>query len=113
MTNPSWRQGPPRTILLATDLSSRCDRAVQRGLQLAKLWNSRLIILNVIEPVHTTDRNEMGISRVGGARRIPAGSPRISFDASSAKVSKALKSGLSKVSLWRRSRKRPANSVRT
>ncbi|MDP2009008.1 MAG: universal stress protein [Phenylobacterium sp.] len=60
MTNPSWRQGPPRTILLATDLSSRCDRAVQRGLQLAKLWNSRLIILNVIEPVHTTDRNEMG-----------------------------------------------------
>ncbi|MDP3490284.1 MAG: universal stress protein [Phenylobacterium sp.] len=50
MSNPSWHQGPPRTILLASDLSSRCDRAMQRALQLAKLWKSRLVILTVIEP---------------------------------------------------------------
>ena len=60
MSAPSWHQGPPRTILLATDLSSRCDRAMQRALQLSKLWKSRLIILNVIEPEHPTGHSDLG-----------------------------------------------------
>lgn len=59
MTNPTWHKGPPRTILLATDLSSRCDRAVQRALLLAKLWKSRLIILNVIEGDYSTEASEV------------------------------------------------------
>lgn len=50
MTEPSWTQGPPRIILLATDLSGRCDRAMVRAGQLAKLWHARLVVLNVIEP---------------------------------------------------------------
>lgn len=49
MTEPSWTQGPPRVIVLATDLSGRCDRAMARAGQLAKLWHARLVILNVIE----------------------------------------------------------------
>lgn len=50
MANLARREGSPRTIILATDLSSRCDRAMQRALQLSKLWSSRLIVLCVVEP---------------------------------------------------------------
>lgn len=49
MSEPSWTEGPPRTILLATDLSSRCDRAMDRAAHLANLWGARLVVLNVIE----------------------------------------------------------------
>lgn len=40
----------PEKILLATDFSSRCDRALDRSIQLMKQHNSELIILYVIEP---------------------------------------------------------------
>lgn len=40
----------PRKILLATDLSSRGDRALDRAAELALQWNARLVILHVIEP---------------------------------------------------------------
>lgn len=38
----------PNTILLATDLSARCDRALDRAVLLASEWNARLIVLHVI-----------------------------------------------------------------
>jgi len=41
---------PPKKILLATDFSARCDRALDRALQLMKQFNAELIILHVIEP---------------------------------------------------------------
>ncbi|WP_257835534.1 universal stress protein [Phenylobacterium sp. J426] len=50
MTTPAWAGGPPRTILLATDLSARCDRATDRAVQLAKAWQARLVVLTAIEP---------------------------------------------------------------
>lgn len=40
---------PPRRILLATDLSPRCDRALDRAIQLADQWQAKLVILNVLE----------------------------------------------------------------
>lgn len=46
MTNPA----PQRTILLTTDLSARCDRALDRAVQLARSRQARLIALHVIEP---------------------------------------------------------------
>lgn len=42
--------GPPRQILLATDLSCRCDRALDRAHQLAKQWSAKLLIVHVMEP---------------------------------------------------------------
>lgn len=39
----------PRSILLATDLSARSDRAFDRAIQLAKQWQSRLTVLHVLE----------------------------------------------------------------
>ena len=44
------KDGPPRRILLATDLSGRCDRATDRAVYLAKAWNAELIVLHVMEP---------------------------------------------------------------
>ncbi len=40
----------PANILLATDFSARCDRALDRSLQLMKQFNAGLTILHVIEP---------------------------------------------------------------
>ena len=45
----AMRKYPPGRILLATDLSARCDRATDRALRLAKAWQAELTVLNVIE----------------------------------------------------------------
>jgi nucleotide-binding universal stress UspA family protein len=39
----------PRKILLATDLSARCDRALDRAGMLADHWDAELVALHVIE----------------------------------------------------------------
>lgn len=49
MTEPSWMKGPPRSILLATDLSARSDRALDRAVLLAKQWHAHLSVLHVLE----------------------------------------------------------------
>jgi len=41
---------PPAAILLATDLSARCDRALSRALQLARQWETRLVVATVLPP---------------------------------------------------------------
>lgn len=37
------------SVLLATDLDGRCDRALDRAAQLAKGWDAELIVLHVVE----------------------------------------------------------------
>jgi len=44
----SWMQGPPKAILLATDLSARCDRALDRAALLASEWQAQLIIVHAL-----------------------------------------------------------------
>lgn len=39
----------PRKILLATDLSARSDRALDRATQLARQWNAGLIVVHALE----------------------------------------------------------------
>lgn len=39
---------PPRTLLLATDLRARCDRATDRARQLARQWHARLHVVHVL-----------------------------------------------------------------
>lgn len=41
--------GLPKKLLLATDLSARCDRALDRATQLAKRWNAELIVVHALE----------------------------------------------------------------
>jgi nucleotide-binding universal stress UspA family protein len=40
---------PARTILLATDLSARCDRALDRAASLADQWQMSLLVLHVVK----------------------------------------------------------------
>lgn len=39
----------PRHLLLATDLSARCDRARDRALALARAWSARLTVVHALE----------------------------------------------------------------
>lgn len=41
--------GPPQGILLATDLTSACDRALDRAIALAREWGAKLHILHAVE----------------------------------------------------------------
>ncbi|VCU71141.1 Universal stress protein E [Pigmentiphaga humi] len=54
---------PLRCILLATDLSARCDRALDRAVQLAKAHGAKLVAVCAIEPT---------LNDVLTARRDPA-----------------------------------------
>ena len=45
--------GFPNPILFATDFSGRCDRPLERALGLARHWQSKLVLLHVLEPPHT------------------------------------------------------------
>lgn len=46
----------PKTILLATDLSCRCDRALDRATALAAEWGASLVVLHVLqEPAPVSD----------------------------------------------------------
>ena len=49
MTEQDWTKGPPRKILLATDLSARCDRALDRASTLAAAWQAELIAVHALE----------------------------------------------------------------
>lgn len=48
MNQSSGTAGRPKAILLATDLSSRGDRALDRAALLAQDWGARLIVLHVV-----------------------------------------------------------------
>lgn len=39
-------------LLLASDLSSRCDRASDRAAQLAQAWKAKLLVVHAVNPVH-------------------------------------------------------------
>lgn len=41
----------PKKLLLATDLTPMCDRALDRAIQLARLWRAHLVVLHVVETV--------------------------------------------------------------
>lgn len=52
MNAPSWMSGPPRKILLATDLSARCDRALDRAISLVGQWQAQLVVLHALEEAY-------------------------------------------------------------
>lgn len=56
MNNSTSIKTFPAKILLATDLSARCDRALERGAQLAKEWQAKLIALNVLDVPNSPDQ---------------------------------------------------------
>lgn len=63
---------PPQAILLATDLSARCDRARDRALQLARQWNARLVALTVAPAGQDNDLRDATLGVPAWARTGPA-----------------------------------------
>ncbi len=55
MSEASATKEPPRSILLATDLSPRCDRALDRAVLLSQSWQAKLVILHVLEKLRDAD----------------------------------------------------------
>lgn len=49
MNSAIGMSGAPKKILLATDLSPRCDRALDRALALTAEWESELVVLHALE----------------------------------------------------------------
>lgn len=49
MTEPEPTRSPPKKILLATDLSARCDRALDRAAALAVAWHAELVVVHALE----------------------------------------------------------------
>lgn len=66
MSVPTWMSGPPKKILFATDLSARCDRALDRSAALAAQWQSALVVLHVLEDF---EAEALGIATVPSWRR--------------------------------------------
>ena len=46
----------PHHLLLATDLSARCDRALDRAAQLTHEWQAELVALHVLDPAASPDQ---------------------------------------------------------
>jgi nucleotide-binding universal stress UspA family protein len=61
MPNETDRPTQPRSLLLATDLSARCDRALDRAAALATKWNAELVGVHALE--QTDDVYESLIER--------------------------------------------------
>jgi nucleotide-binding universal stress UspA family protein len=70
IAEPSWMKGPPRKILLATDLSARCDRALDRAALLASSWGAELVVLHALEEVDDLHTSSLG-HRLPSWRRPP------------------------------------------
>lgn len=49
------QDGIPARLLLATDLSARCDRALERSAQLAAEWGAQIVALQVLETPQAPD----------------------------------------------------------
>ncbi len=79
MTEPIWMQGPPKSILLATDLSARCDRALDRAVGLARSWGAKLHIVHAIEQ-DMLDREDAFTRRLRGAEPALLARTRIEAD---------------------------------
>lgn len=60
MTGEEAGRALPRTVVLATDLSARCDRAADRAAWLAKRWAAELVAVNALEPAATAGEPRSG-----------------------------------------------------
>ncbi|MDO9016405.1 MAG: universal stress protein [Deltaproteobacteria bacterium] len=56
MKQPSVQPQGPSCILVATDLSCRCDRALDRAVQAARRRDARLVVLTVLDPLSAAAR---------------------------------------------------------
>lgn len=61
MIDDAWPNIPPKRILLATDLSARGDRALDRAAQLANQWNCELLVVHAVEDDGLSPSDRQGL----------------------------------------------------
>ena len=70
MTESTAPRSTRRTVLCATDLSFRCDRALDRALLIAREWDARLVLLTVVDGADSSPwRGAVGSHPVSGGHR--------------------------------------------
>ncbi len=67
----------PKTILLPTDFSGRCDRPRERAIQLAREWGAQLIILHVLPAMGAGVVAEEEVAHAGARLRVEVQAPDI------------------------------------
>ena len=65
MSEQLLSEARPRRLLLATDLDSRGDRALDRAVQLARDWRAELHLVHVAEPQQALPRDVDQVSGIG------------------------------------------------
>lgn len=86
MTAVSSADVPPRHLLLATDLSARCDRALDRAAQLAEEWRADLTALNVLDPTASPDQALAWASGAGDEQLLHLARQQLARDLKAVKV---------------------------
>jgi nucleotide-binding universal stress UspA family protein len=81
----------PRHLLLATDLSARCDRALDRAALLAQEWRAELVALNVLNLAAFPDQALAWISGASDEQLLHVARQHLAHDLSAAKVSATLR----------------------
>ncbi len=80
----------PHRLLLATDLSARCDRALDRAAQLADEWQAELVALNVLDPAASPDQTLAWLHGASEEQLLHVARRQLARDLAAAKVSATL-----------------------
>lgn len=91
MTAFPERCNTPHRLLLATDLSARCDRALDRVAQLADEWQAELVALNVLDPAASPDQALAWIGGTSDEQLLHVARRQLARDLTAAKVPATLR----------------------
>ncbi|AKH36718.1 MULTISPECIES: universal stress protein [Nitrosomonas] len=86
MTTIASSDTAPRRLLLATDLSARCDRALDQASQLAEEWSAELIALNILDPTASPDQVLAWASGTGDEQLLRVARQQLARDLKTVKV---------------------------
>lgn len=87
---PKTRNMPHR-LLLATDLSARCDRPLDRAAQLAGEWQAEMVALNVLDPAASPDQALAWISGASDEQLLHVARQQLAHDLAAANVPATLR----------------------
>lgn len=90
MTTIPERSATPHRLLLATDLSARCDRALDRAAQLALEGHAELVALHVLDPAALPDQALAWASGASDEELLRVAQQQLTHDLVSANIAATL-----------------------
>lgn len=91
MTTIPEQNATPHRLLLATDLSERCDRALDRAAQLAHEWHAELVALHVLDPAASPDQALAWVNGAGDEDLLQVARQQLAHDLATANVAASLR----------------------